>query len=201
MATAKLPNKSDHSIWELAPCGTIGFLSGETIMSISMYSASVPVFTRMLSNLSHFLDKAQENATSRNFDTTVFVNDRLAPDMLPFAFQVRIACDGAKLTFARVGGLEAPKFEDNETTFEQLKERIQKTLAFIATVKPEDMNGKEDKEVTFPAGKDKTRTLSGEDYVKHWSTANVYFHVTTAYNILRKNGVPLGKLDFLLGKV
>ncbi len=169
-------------------------------MTMSMYSASVPVFNRMLTNLSYFLDKAQANATARNFDVNVLATDRLAPDMLNFCFQVRIACDAAKLTFARVGGLDAPKFEDNETTMAQLKERIQKTLAFIATVKPEDMNGKEDMSVTFPAGKDKTRTLSGEDYLKHWATPNVYFHVTTAYNILRHNGVDLGKIDFLLGQ-
>ncbi len=170
-------------------------------MTMSMYSASVPVFTRMLSNLSHFLDKAEANAAARKFDTAVLAADRLAPDMLNFCFQVRIACDAAKLTFARVGGLDAPKFEDTETTFAELKERIAKTLAFIATVKPEDMNGKENNEITFPAGKDKTRTLSGEDYLKHWATPNVYFHVTTAYNILRSNGVDLGKIDFLLGKV
>jgi len=170
-------------------------------MAISMYSASVPVFTRMLFNLSHFLDKAEANAAARKFETSVLVAGRLAPDMLPFATQVRIACDAAKLTFARVGGLDAPKFEDNETTFAELKERIAKTIAFITTVKPEDMNGKEAIDVTFPAGKDKTRTLSGEDYLKHWSTPNVYFHVTTAYNILRHNGVELGKIDFLLGKV
>ncbi len=169
-------------------------------MTISMYSASVPVFTRMLSNLSHFLDKAQENATSRKFETSVLASARLAPDMLPLTAQVRIACDAAKLTFARVGGLDAPKFEDTETTFEQLKERIQKTLAFIATVKPEDMNGKEAVQVTFKAGPAE-RTLSGEDYLKHWATPNVYFHVTTAYNILRHSGVGVGKLDFLLGKV
>jgi hypothetical protein len=169
-------------------------------MAISMYSASVPVFTRMLSNLSHFLDKAQENAESRKFDTAVLVSDRLAPDMLPFKAQVIIACDAAKLTFARVGGVDAPKFEDNETTFADLKERIAKTIAFIKTVKPEDMNGKEDNTVTFKAGPVE-RTLSGEDYLKHWATPNVYFHVTTAYSILRKNGVPLGKIDFLLGKV
>lgn len=170
-------------------------------MTISMYSASVPVFTKMLSNLSHFLDKAEASAIARKFETSVLVAGRLAPDMLPFATQVRIACDAAKLTFARVGGLDAPKFEDNETTFAELKERIAKTLVFIATVKPEDMNGKEANEVTFPAGPSKTRTLSGEDYLKHWSTPNVYFHVTTAYNILRHNGVELGKIDFLLGKV
>jgi hypothetical protein len=155
----------------------------------------------MLTNLSHLIDKAELNAADRKFDVNVLAESRLAPDMLNFCYQVRIACDAAKLAFARVGGLEAPKFEDNETTMPQLKERIQKTLAFIATVKPEDINGKEDTEVTFPAGKDRTRTLSGEDYLKHWATPNVYFHVTTAYNLLRHNGVPVGKIDFLLGKI
>ena len=169
-------------------------------MSISLYSASVPVFTRMLGNLSHLIDKAQASATERKFDVNVLAADRLAPDMLNFCYQVRIACDAAKLTFARIGGLDAPKFDDNETTMEQLQERIQKTLAFIATVKPEDMNGKEAAVVNFKAGPVE-RTLSGEDYLKHWATPNVYFHVTTAYNILRHNGVNVGKIDFLLGKV
>ena len=169
-------------------------------MAISMYSASVPVFIRMLSNLSHFLDKAEANAAVRKFDTTVLASGRLAPDMLPFVAQIRIACDAAKLTFSRVGGVDAPKFDDKETTFAELKERITNTIAFIKTVKPEDMNGKEDIAVTFKAGPVE-RTLSGEDYLKHWSTPNVYFHVTTAYNILRHNGVDLGKTDFLVGKV
>lgn len=169
-------------------------------MSISMYSASVPVFTRMLGNLSHFIDKAEASAAERKFDVNVLASDRLAPDMLNFCYQVRIACDAAKLSFARIGDLDAPKFEDDETTMAQLQERIQKTLAFIATVKPEDMNGKEAKVVTFKAGPVE-RTLSGEDYLKHWATPNVYFHTTTAYNILRHNGVNLGKIDFLLGKI
>ena len=169
-------------------------------MTISMYSASVPVFTRMLSNLSHFLDKAEASAAARKFDTAVLTSGRLAPDMLPLVNQIRIACDAAKLTFARVGGLDVPKFDDNETTFAELKERIAKTIAFIKTVKPEDMNGKEDAVVTFKAGPVE-RTLSGEDYLKYWSTPNMYFHMTTTYNILRHNGVDLGKTDFLLGKV
>jgi len=169
-------------------------------MTISMFSASVPVFTKMLSNLSYLLEKAEANAASRKFDTAVLVPYRLAPDMLPFAFQIRIACDAAKLTFARVAGLDVPKFDDSETTFAELKERIQKTLAFIATVKPEDINGKENAVVTFKAGPIE-RTLSGEDYLKHWATPNVYFHIVTAYNILRHNGVDLGKTDYLVGKI
>jgi uncharacterized protein len=171
-------------------------------MSISMYSASVPVFQRMLGNLSHFLDKAQAYADSKKFDTAVLVNSRLAPDMLNFATQIRIACDASKLAISRIAGIEAPKFEDKETTFDELKARIQKTLDYLATVKPEQLNGTEAKDITFPVGREgQTRTLSGEDYLKHWATPNMYFHVTTAYALLRHNGVDLGKTDFLMGKV
>jgi uncharacterized protein len=171
-------------------------------MNISMYSASVPVFQRMLGNLSHFLDKAQAYAESKKFDTAVLVNSRLAPDMLNFATQVRIACDASKLAVFRIAGIEAPKFEDKETTFDELKARIQKTLDYLATVKPEQLNGTEAKDITFPVGREgQTRTLSGEDYLKHWATPNMYFHVTTAYALLRHNGVDLGKTDFLMGKV
>jgi uncharacterized protein len=171
-------------------------------MSISMYSASVPVFQRMLGNLSHFLDKAQAYADSKKFDTAVLVNSRLAPDMLNFATQIRIACDASKLAISRIAGIEAPKFEDKESTFDELKARIQKTLDYLATVKPEQLNGTEAKDITFPVGREgQTRTLSGEDYLKHWATPNMYFHVTTAYALLRHNGVDLGKTDFLMGKV
>jgi hypothetical protein len=171
-------------------------------MSISMYSASVPVFQRMLGNLSHFLDKAQAYAESKKFDTAVLVNSRLAPDMLNFATQIRIACDASKLAISRIAGIEAPKFEDKETTFEELKTRIQKTLDYLATVRLEQLNGTEAKDITFPVGREgQTRTLSGEDYLKHWATPNMYFHVTTAYALLRHNGVDLGKTDFLMGKV
>jgi hypothetical protein len=168
-------------------------------MSISMYSASVPVFDTLLGNLSHFLDKAKADAAARNYDTAVLMQYRLAPDMLPFTRQVLIACDAAKLCVARLSGVDAPKFDDTETTLDELQVRIQKTRDYLANIKPEQVNGTEGKEVTFPVGRDKTRTMLGEDYLKHWATANVYFHVTTAYAILRHNGVGLGKTDFLLG--
>jgi hypothetical protein len=100
---------------------------------------------------------------------------------------------------ARLGGIDAPKFDDTETTLAELKVRIQKTIDFLNTVTPEQVNGSEDKEITFPVGRDKTRTMAGEAYLKHWATPNVYFHATTAYAILRHNGVELGKTDFLLG--
>ena len=164
-----------------------------------MYSASVPVFTAMLGNLSHFLDKAQAHADEKKYDPIVLTQYRLAPDMLPFTRQVFIACDTAKNAVARLGGIDAPKFEDTETTLPELKARIQKTLDFLASVPADKINGTEDKPITFPAGRDKTRTMQGEAYLKHHATPNFYFHVTTAYAILRHNGVPLGKTDFLIG--
>ena len=169
-------------------------------MPISMSSASLPVFTTMLRNLSHCMDKAEASAAARKFDVNVLVQARLAPDMLPFASQIRIACDAAKLAAARLGGLDAPKFADDETTFAQLKERIAKTLDFLASVPAAAIDGTEDKAITFPVGRDgSTRTMQGEDYLKHWALPNVFFHVTTAYALLRHNGVDLGKVDYLVG--
>ena len=168
-------------------------------MSISMYSASVPVFRALLDHLDHFLDKGLADAEARKYDPIVLAQSRLAPDMLPLARQVLIACDAAKLCAARLAGMEAPTFDDTETTLPELKARIRKTLDFLATVTPDQIDGTEDKDITFPVGREGTRTMKGEAYLKHWATANVYFHVTTAYAILRHNGVKLGKVDFLLG--
>jgi hypothetical protein len=168
-------------------------------MTISMSSASIPVFKSMLSNLSHFLDKAQAYAEAKKFDPLVLTQYRLAPDMLPFSRQVLIACDGPKNGVARISGVEAPKFEDKETTLAELKERIQKTLDYLASVPPEKLDGTEDKEITFPVGRDASRTMKGEAYLLHWVLPNFFFHVTTAYAILRHNGVELGKTDYLVG--
>ena len=168
-------------------------------MSISMSSASVPIFQSMLGNLSHILRKGQAHAAARNIDPTVLLQYRLAPDMLPFTRQVLIACDAPKNGLARIAGVEAPRFEDTETTFDQLLERIQKTLDFLASVPAERLNGTEDKEFTFPAGRDSTRTLPGEAYLKQVILPNFFFHVTMAYAILRHNGVELGKMDYLVG--
>ena len=164
-----------------------------------MYSASVPVFQAMLSNLSFFLDKAQAHAEVKKFDPAVLLQSRLAPDMLPLTRQVLIACDAAKLGVARVSGMDAPKFDDIETTLPELKARIAKTLDFLATVPADKMDGTEDKDITFPAGRENTRTMKAEAFIKHWVTPNMYFHVTTAYAILRHNGVELGKSHYLLG--
>lgn len=170
-------------------------------MTISMSSASLPLFKSMLGNLSHLLDKGQAHAEARKFDASALLQYRLAPDMLPFTRQVLIACDAAKNGVARLSGVEAPKFEDNEASFADLKVRIQKTLDYIATVPAERLDGTEEKEITFPVGREATRTMKGEAYLKHWMLPNFFFHVTTAYAILRHNGVELGKADYLVGKV
>jgi uncharacterized protein len=168
-------------------------------MAITMSSASLPIFRTMLDNLDHLLDKGLAHAQARKFDPQVLCAYRLAPDMLPFTRQVLIACDAAKLCVARLSGLEAPKFDDDEATFEQLKERIARTIAWLDTVPPEKVDGSEAREITFPVGRDKTRTMKGEAYLKHWALPNFFFHVTTAYAILRHNGVEIGKADYLVG--
>jgi hypothetical protein len=168
-------------------------------MSISMSSASVPVITTMLGNLSHFLDKAQAFIDLKKCDPQALTQYRLAPDMLPFTRQVQIACDAAKGVIARLAGVEAPKHEDTELTLAELKARIQKTLDFIASVPTEKIDGTEQRDITFPVGRDATRTMKGEDYLKLNALPNLFFHVTTAYAILRHNGVDLGKRDYLRG--
>ena len=169
-------------------------------MSTTLTSSSLPIFKTALANLAHCLKKAEANAVARKFSPEVLVGLRLAPDMLPLAAQVRIACDAAKNGSARVSGLEAPKYADDETTLAQLQERIAKTLAWLATLPADAFDGREAQEVTFPVGKDATRTMKADAYLSHWAIPNVYFHVTTAYALLRQAGVDLGKADFLLGE-
>ncbi len=169
-------------------------------MSISMSSASVPIFKSMLSNLDHFLVKAAAHAAAKKFDPANLLAARLAPDMLPLTRQILIACDASKFGIARLAGVEAPKFEDTETTMDELRARIAKTVAFIDSVSADKIDGTEDKDITFPVGRDgATRTMKGEAYLKHWVIPNFFFHVTTAYALLRHNGVELGKPEFLLG--
>jgi hypothetical protein len=167
-------------------------------MTISMSSASLPIFKNMLGNLSQILGKAVVHAENRKFDPAVLLQCRLAPDMLPFTRQVLIACDAAKNGVARISGVEAPKFDDTESTFPELKARIQKTLDYLASVPAEKLDGTEDKDVTFPVGKE-TRTMKAEAYLKQVVLPNFFFHVTMAYAILRHNGVELGKTDYLTG--
>ena len=168
-------------------------------MAISMHSASVPIFVKMLGNLSHFLDKAAAFAEARKVDPAVLLGSRLYPDMLPMSRQIQIACDGAKFTVARLTSLEAPKFEDTETTLAQFKERIAKTIDYVKSVPADAFAGSETREVSVPRRDRDPLKFEGEAYLKHYALPNFFFHVTTAYAILRHNGVELGKSEYLNG--
>jgi len=167
-------------------------------MSLSMSSASVPVFVRMLDGLAAWLDKAEAHAQARKFDPDVLAGVRLAPDMLPFASQVRIACDSAKFAVARLAGEEAPKFADDEGTLAELKERVRRTLDYVRSVAPGRIDGSEERDIVVPR-RGEPVTMQGEAYLKHFALPNFFFHVTTAYALLRHNGVELGKADYLGG--
>ena len=165
-------------------------------MTISMYQASVPRLVNILGNLSNILDKAQAHADARKLDTAVFTGYRLFPDMLPMTKQVQIACDTAKGVVARLAGVEIPVYEDNEKTLSDLKARIAKTVGFIHSVTPAQIDGSEDKEIVIKRGDKETR-YTGMQFLLGHALPNFYFHVTTTYNILRHNGVELGKRDYL----
>ena len=165
-------------------------------MTNLMYSLSAPVFVRMLRNLDGVLDKGAAYAVARKIDPAVLVNARLFPDMFPLAAQVRIAGDFAKGAVARLTGNEPPKYEDNEATLDDLKARIAKTIAYIEGFKPEQFEGADRRTVTMKMrGEDKS--FDGVTYLANIVLPNFYFHVTTAYDILRHNGVELGKRDFV----
>lgn len=165
-------------------------------MNISMYQASVPRFLNALRNLANILDKAQAHAEAKKIDPAVLPAFRLFPDMLPMKSQVQIACDTAKGLVARLAGIEIPVFEDTETTIPELKARVLRTIAFIETVTPAQIDGTEDKEIITRRGEKETR-YTGIQFLLGHAIPNVYFHVTTAYNILRHNGVEIGKRDYL----
>jgi len=167
-------------------------------MSISMYQASIPQFSKMLTNLSHILKKGEEFASAKSLDSKALVEGRLAPDMFPLSKQVQVACDQVKNGMARLAGVEPPKFEDNETTFAQLQDRIAKTISFANSLKPEQIDGTEAKEIKFSI-KEWSFEFIGEQYLLTWIIPNFYFHVTTAYDILRHQGVEIGKSDYLGG--
>jgi hypothetical protein len=165
-------------------------------MPVSMYSFSAPVYARMLGNLLTWLEKAEAHAKAKGFDADVLLTTRLAPDMLPFSAQIGIATDAAKFGVARLAGVEAPKFADDEKTLGELKERVRKTIAFVQSVPAAKLEGTEDEDVAVPA-RDRTLTFKGETFLKAFSLPNFFFHVTMAYALLRHNGVELGKMDFL----
>jgi len=165
-------------------------------MTISMYGMSVPVFTRMLTNLLAILDKAEADAGPRKIDLDVFVNDRLAPDMLPFKKQIQIATDHAKGAVSRLAGKPVPSWADDEQTYEELKARLHKALDLLASATPAEIDGSEDRDITLKTNKGDI-VLKGQDYLLNRAMPNFYFHVTMAYAILRHNGVPIGKADYL----
>ena len=166
---------------------------------MTLIAQSIPDFIRTLTALGGILAKGAASAQARKIDPLVLTNARLAPDMFPLTKQVQIACDASKLGFARLSGIEAPKFADTETTFEELQARIAKTIDFLHTVTAESLAGAEDKVVSFPAGPERVLKLKGRDFLYQWVMPNLYFHTTTAYNILRHNGVDVGKMDYLKG--
>ena len=168
-----------------------------TAMTISMYSASVPVFRQMLGSLAHLLDKAEAHATAKGFKPEVLLQARLFPDMFPLLKQVQIASDFAKGVSARLADVEVPAFEDNETTFADLHQRIARTLAFIDGLQEALFEGSEDREVVLRPGTPKERRLDGQAYLLHYGLPQFFFHVTTAYSLLRHNGVEVGKLDYM----
>jgi hypothetical protein len=165
-------------------------------MSISMYQASIPALVQMLNSLSAILDKAETHAANRKIDPEVLLNYRLAPDMLPFVRQIQIAADLAKGAAARLAGIEVPKHDDTEKTFADLKARLAKTLAFVQSFTPSDIDGSEDRDITLMLG-ERTMSFKGQPYLVHFVMPNFYFHCATAYDILRHCGVDLGKRDFI----
>ena len=165
-------------------------------MSISMYQASVPRFVNILGNLSNILDKAQAHVDAKKIDATALTTYRIFPDMLPMSKQVQIACDTAKGVIARLAGVDIPAYEDNEVTLADLKARVAKTIAFIQTFTPAQIDGTEDQAIVTKRG-DKETHYKGMQFLLGHAVPNFYFHVTTTYNILRHNGVEIGKRDFL----
>jgi hypothetical protein len=165
-------------------------------MKISMHTMVVDQCSMILANLSKILDKGAAHAEAKKFDTSVLVNARLAPDMFPLARQVQVASDMVKNGVARLAGQEAPKYEDNEKTIEELKARLAKTIDYIKSVPASAFEGSEDRDIKIPL-RDRVIEMKGLPYVRNWVLPNFYFHATMVYALLRHNGVDLGKPDFL----
>jgi len=167
-------------------------------MKISMHAMSYEVFKRALLQLQHVMEKAVANAEARKFETGVLVGARLAPDMLPFTKQVQLTSDFAKNSMARLAGIDPPKFEDTETTMDELFARVKKTIEFIDSVPASSLEGSETRDIKIPL-RDRTVEFKGLAFLQHWAIPNFFFHHVTAYNLLRHNGVDIGKRDFLGG--
>jgi uncharacterized protein len=166
-------------------------------MPYSLSQAAVPVFEIGLTALSAVLDKGASFAAAKKIDPKVLAQTRLAPDMFALTRQVQIACDQAKNGLSRLAGVEAPRYEDNEATLDDLKARIAKTLAYVKTLDKKAIDAAADREITFPLGPEKKGHMKGDDYLTHFMLPNFYFHSVTAYDILRHSGVDVGKQDFL----
>lgn len=166
-------------------------------MSISMYSASAPVFQRLLTNALTWLDKARAHAKQRNFDENNYLGLRLAPDMLPLVRQVQIASDAAKGAMARLSGQDMPKWADDEASWDDLRARIQKTIDYVGSFNPAQIDGTEAKAITVPRRVGDPLQFEGEAFLKHYAMPNFYFHLTVLYALLRHAGVDLGKWDYL----
>lgn len=162
-----------------------------------MYAASVPVFKQMLGGLSNFLAKADAHATAKKIDPNVLLQSRLYPDMFALMRQVQISCDFAKGTCARLAGAEVPSYEDTETSFADLQARIAKTLAFIDALPADSINGSEERQVVTQPGTAREKTFAGQAYLLTYGLPHFFFHTSTAYAILRHNGVEVGKKDFI----
>lgn len=168
-------------------------------MTITARSAALTGFVQTLKALDAILDKTVEQAAARKIQPEVLLQARLAPDMLPFSRQIQLACDFAKNAAARLAGGDNPRHPDEEKSFDELKARIAKVLAFVASIDAAAFEAGVDRDVTFPRGQNATMTMRGEAYLTRFAVPNFYFHATTAYAILRKNGIQIGKQDFLLG--
>lgn len=162
---------------------------------MSMHHQTAQQFSRMLTNVGRFMDKAEEFAKAKKFEPDVFLTQRLAPDMYPFAKQIQIACDMAKNGTARLAGQEAPKYEDNEKTWDEVRQRLKKTIAYLGTFKADDFKGAEDRRITLPWAPD--QYMIGSEYLVEMLNPNLYFHCAAAYAILRNGGVDVGKSDFI----
>jgi uncharacterized protein len=165
-------------------------------MTINLHAAATQTFLVSLGGLSQVLKKAEANAAERKIDPSVFLSARLAPDMYPLTRQVQIATDTVKGAVHRLAGLEIPKFEDNEASFAELQARIAKTIALVTSIPAESINGQEARQVAIRTSPTTEMSFAGQDYLLGFALPNFLFHVVTAYNILRENGVPLGKGDY-----
>ncbi len=166
-------------------------------MSLTLHSICAPIFLRTLNNMLVWLDKAEQHAQARKFDPANYLGLRLAPDMLPFTRQIQIVTDGVKGCMARLSGQDVPKWDDNETTLDELRARIRKALDYVQSFEAAQIDGNEGREIMLPTRHGEPLRFTGESYVKHYVLPNLYFHATTTYALLRHAGVELGKRDFL----